>query len=261
MKKKIMSIGLTVAVIAIAIVGMTLAYFTSTDEATNTFTFGNVNIDLIEQQRDDEGTALVDFEQNKPLIPIVGSAQGDKDDLGLPIAANYVDKVVTIKNTGANDAYIRTYFAIPSVLDDGADTFNAGHNILHFNFGNKVVDDQVVTTYQNEWIWKNADGSWKYFETTIDGISYNVYYADYYQAVHSGETTERFIDGVYLDSTVEFDAEGNMWHQGEIVNLEGLDLANVKCPVFSIACQSAGFESAEAAFNAAFGENYNPFAE
>lgn len=261
MKKKIMAIGLTVAFLAIAIVGMTLAYFTSTDETTNTFTFGNVNIDLIEQQRNDEGTALVDFEQNKPLIPIVGSAQGDKDDLGLPIAANYVDKVVTIENTGANDAYIRAYFAIPSVLDDGADTFNAGHNILHFNFGNKVVDDQVVTTYQNEWIWKNADGSWKYFETTIDGISYNVYYADYHQAVHSGETTERFIDGVYLDSTVDFDAEGNMWHQGEIVNLEGLDLTNVKCPVFSIACQSAGFESAEAAFNAAFGENYNPFAE
>lgn len=253
MKKKIMAIGLTVAVLAIAIVGMTLAYFTDEEPATNTFTFGNVNINLIEQQRNDDGSDFEPFEQNKPLIPIVGSAQGDKDDFGLPTAANYVDKVVTIKNTGDNAAYIRAYFAIPSVLDDGADDFNAGHNILHFNFGNKVTEDgQVVTTYQNEWKWKNTDGSWKYFETIIDGISYNVYYADYHEAVPSGVTTERFVDGVYLDSTVDFDDQGNMWHQGEIVDLEGLDLTNVKCPVFTIACQAAGFDSAEEAFNAAF---------
>ena len=260
MKKKIMAIGLTVAVLAIAIVGMTLAYFTDEEPATNTFTIGNVEIGLNEQQRNDDGTALVDFEQNKPLIPIVGSAQGDKDDFGLPTAANYVDKVVTIENTGANDAYIRAYFAIPSVLDDGADDFNAGHNILHFNFGNKVTEDgQVVTTYQNEWKWKNTDGSWKYFETTIGEISYNVYYADYYTTLLPGETTERFVDGVYLDSTVDFDDQGNMWHQGAMVDLEGLDLTNVECPVFTIACQAAGFESAEAAFNAAFESAEAPF--
>lgn len=265
MKKKIMAIGLTVAVLAIAIVGMTLAYFTDEEPATNTFTIGNVEIGLNEQQRNDDGTALVDFEQNKPLIPIVGSAQGDKDDFGLPTAANYVDKVVTIENTGDNAAYIRAYFAIPSVLDDGADDFNAGHNILHFNFGNKVTEDgQVVTTYQNEWKWKNTDGSWKYFETTIGEISYNVYYADYYEAVPSGVTTERFIDGVYLDSTVDvdYDAQGNisaLWHQGEIVDIGNLRLNNIQCPVFAIACQAAGFESAEAAFNAAFESAEAPF--
>lgn len=269
MKKKIMAIGLTVAVLAIAIVGMTLAYFTDEEPATNTFTFGNVNINLIEQQRNDDGSDFEPFEQNKPLIPIVGSAQGDKDDFGLPTAANYVDKVVTIKNTGDNAAYIRAYFAIPSVLDDGADDFNAGHNILHFNFGNKVVVDDndnqsIYTTFQEEWIWLNADGSWKYFETTIGEISYNVYYADYYEAVPSGVTTERFIDGVYLDSTVDvdYDAQGNisaLWHQGEIVDIGNLRLNNIQCPVFAIACQAAGFDSAEAAFNAAFESAEAPF--
>ena len=48
MKKKLTAIFLCVALVAIAIVGASLAYFTDTDEATNTFTVGNVKIDLIE---------------------------------------------------------------------------------------------------------------------------------------------------------------------------------------------------------------------
>ncbi len=121
MKKKLTAIFLCVALVAIAIVGASLAYFTDTDQATNTFAVGNVKIELIEQQRGENG--LVPFEQNKKLYPIVGSAQGDKDEYGMPIAKNYVDKMVTIKNTGSEKAYIRAYFAIPSALDDGYETF------------------------------------------------------------------------------------------------------------------------------------------
>ena len=160
MKKKLTAIFLCVALVAIAIVGASLAYFTDTDQATNTFAVGNVKIELIEQQRGENG--LVPFEQNKKLYPIVGSAQGDKDEYGMPIAKNYVDKMVTIKNTGSEKAYIRAYFAIPSALDDGYETFNAGMNVLHFNFGNKVVDGNVISTYDVEWNWKHGN-KWNYF--------------------------------------------------------------------------------------------------
>ena len=47
MKKKILSVALVVAVLAI-VVGGTLAYFTDDDKVTNTFTFGSVLIDIIE---------------------------------------------------------------------------------------------------------------------------------------------------------------------------------------------------------------------
>lgn len=50
MKKKIVALSLCVAMLAIAIIGGTLAYFTDTDSETNTFTVGNVKIDLIESQ-------------------------------------------------------------------------------------------------------------------------------------------------------------------------------------------------------------------
>lgn len=42
MKKKILSLCLVVALAATAIIGGTLAYFTDTDNATNTFTTANV---------------------------------------------------------------------------------------------------------------------------------------------------------------------------------------------------------------------------
>ena len=42
MKKKILAIGLVVAMAATAVVGGTLAYFTDTDQKTNTFTAGGV---------------------------------------------------------------------------------------------------------------------------------------------------------------------------------------------------------------------------
>ena len=55
MKKKLTAIFLCIALVAIAIVGASMAYFTDTKEATNTFTVGNVKIDLIESRFHREG--------------------------------------------------------------------------------------------------------------------------------------------------------------------------------------------------------------
>ena len=55
MKKKITALCLCVALLAVAVVGASLAYFTDTKSATNTFTVGNVKIDLIESKYHREG--------------------------------------------------------------------------------------------------------------------------------------------------------------------------------------------------------------
>lgn len=266
MKKKITAICLCVALLAIAIVGATLAYFTDTDKATNTFTVGNVDIQLIEQQRKTDAngnktTELEDFEQEKKLYPIVGSAQGDKDAIGMPTAKNYVDKMVSVKNVNSDDAYIRVYFAIPSALDDGYETFNAGKNVLHFNFGNKVDAGGVTSTFGTDWTWMHGDNKWNYYETTIDGIAYNVYFANYNSIVKADETTSQAIQGVYLDKSFTFkDGQAYAFDEEKALALDdGWDWSKVSCPVFAIACQSEGFDSADAAFTAAFGANYNPW--
>ncbi len=97
MKRKILAIGVVVAMLAIAVVSGTLAYFTDTENVTNTFTVGNVDIELTEWQNSESG--LVAFENNKQLMP--GAAQ---------------DKFVKVENIGSNDAYVRVVYTIPAEL-------------------------------------------------------------------------------------------------------------------------------------------------
>ena len=260
-KRKIVLLASALCMVAILAIGGTLAYFTDTDSATNTFTVGGVKIDLIEQQVNEAGTALEAFKQDQVLMPIVGSAQGEKDEFGQPVAANYIDKMVTIKNTGTSAAWVRAYFAIPSALDDGfEESFNASMNILHFNFGN--ADGK--TTYNNQWLWgsvaKPNHSGWNYFETTIDSVSYNVYFADYYKTLAAGETTEQFISGVYLDSHVDMKNDAYIDTRFPTADLSILK-GTVKCPVKAVAVQADGFTNAADAVTAAFGADFNPFAE
>lgn len=268
MKKKLIAIFLCVALVAVGIVGASLAYFTDTDEATNTFTTANVKIDLIEQQRNDAGTALEEFEQNKVLYPLVGSAQTDaKDKFGLTTAKNYVDKIVTVKNLAA-DAYVRVYYAIPTALDNVGD---AGQNVLHMNDGNKFTAAGNYDTTANPQP-VNADftsnmGEEKSLTTAfkIDGVEYNIYYRDYNKVLTKDEVTgSAFIVGMYLDSGVDYvpaDGENAAYYtkNGTKINFDFTQ--GVKIPVFAVGVQAKGFEEAgcTAAIEAAFGANYNPW--
>ena len=89
MKKKITAIFLCVALVAVAIAGASLAYFTDTKTATNTFTMGNVQIKLDETDVTNPTGARV-TKNNYETYP---GAVVTKDPI--------------VHNTGKNDAYIR----------------------------------------------------------------------------------------------------------------------------------------------------------
>lgn len=254
MKKKVLSLCLVVALVATAVIGGTLAYFTDTDSAANTFTVGGVKIDLIEQQRNAASTALVPFEQNKNLMPIVGSAQGEQvvvDGVKLPTAKNYVDKIISIKNTGASKAYVRVFVAVPTALQNGQTPNAPRYDVLHWNFnGDSCAEGQ----WTDEIVVANP--------TKINDVDYKIYSRTYRTALKADETTATpaYI-GFYLDKTVDQNADGNYtvdWGNGpKVINY---DLSKgVTIPVFAQAIQADGFDSAEAAF-AASGLPANPWA-
>ena len=255
MKKKILTLCLVVALAATAIVGGTLAYFTDTDKEVNTFTVGGVKIDLIEQQRGENG-GLVDFKDGAVLMPIVGSAQGEKDAYGLPTAKNYVDKIVTVKNLSSN-AWVRVYYAIPTVLDNVGD---ASQNIVHVNGGNKFVaaGNKADSNAVNEDYTKNM-GEEVYVGayTGADQVSYNLYYRDYNKILTKDEVTgSAFMVGLYLDKNVDMDKDGYTINDTRI----NFDFSNgVNIPVAAVGVQAAGFNTAAAAVEAAFGAKFNPF--
>lgn len=85
MKKKLVAMCMVVCLSAIAIVGGTLAYFTDDEEATNTFTVGNVDIILTEPNWTGSGS------QDAPEVYP-----------GEPLA-----KDPTVTNDGANPCFVR----------------------------------------------------------------------------------------------------------------------------------------------------------
>lgn len=255
MKKKIIALSIAIVLILSAVAGASLAYLTDTKEAVNTFTVGKVKIELLEKQRDGKG-GLENFEQDKKLLPIVGSAQGEKDELGLSVAENYVDKIVTIKNLD-NDAYVRAYIALPAALD----AEKASENIIHINQPGK---DTFVgldgTTADKAYTWSDMT---KVGTATFDGVEYNVYYSTYADKLTKDEIAgcAAYV-GLYLDKDVNFNGENwTVTRNGE-TTIIGYDLSDgVKLPVFAVGVQADGFDNADAAIDAAFGANYNPWAD
>lgn len=232
-KKKIVGAGAAVALCVAIAAGGTLAYFTDTDAKDNVFTSGNVDVTLDET-----------FTQESKLIPCTGSAQ--KGTL-----QNGVEKVVNVKNTGSEPAYVRVHIAIPSLLDDGDSTFDASKNVLHFNFTDPSYAD-------GKWSWaptadKAANGvdGWNYYTAKVDGIDYNVYVVTYRTALEPGQTTDvSAMYQVYLD------------HRVTSKDMERLNQAlgeKWQMKVVAEAVQAAGFDNAFSALNEAFGTPGNDY--
>lgn len=73
MKKKIISLCLVAALVVVAIAGTSLAYFTDKDAKTNTFTLGNVDIELNEEKWAAPTAAVPDVEYAKdPVVANIG---------------------------------------------------------------------------------------------------------------------------------------------------------------------------------------------
>lgn len=269
MKKKVTAIALCAALLAVAIVGLSLAYFTDTDTATNTFTVGKVDIELIEQQRNEGGTAIVDYVPGKVLMPIAGSAQGEKDGWGMPVADIYGDKIISVKNL-ESDAYVRVYVAVPEALVDS----NASRAPLHANFANRVdlTGAGRWNTPGGQSTWNPDFLNWDWdapiapgFTTTIGGISYSVDVYTYKEVLTAGELTGApILAGFYLDKRVDYDAETGKYfikYAEDDIKFLDFDFSQpITIPVFAVGVQADGFDNAEDAFAAALPASYNPWA-
>ena len=142
MKKKLTAIFLCIALVAIAIVGASMAYFTDTKEATNTFTVGNVKIALLESSlhRENAGIANGQTSSSELWSDVAKEGSGNtskykagdtfytdaqiEENAGTYTCENIqlipgrsYHKMPYVKNVGNNDAYIRIRVMIPADLD------------------------------------------------------------------------------------------------------------------------------------------------
>lgn len=116
MKKKILAIVLCVAMLAIAIVGGTMAYFTDTHAQTNTFVAGNVGISLDEAKiKLDEDSTSNTFGD---LIADGTTRTTDTQEYHLfPGMTVTKDPTITV-DEGSEDAYVAAIVTITGDIHD-----------------------------------------------------------------------------------------------------------------------------------------------
>lgn len=243
MKKKILSIALVVAMIAIIAAG-SFAYFTDTKSAENTFTVGNVKIQLLESSLHRENAGVANGQTSDSElwsdVDMLGSGNtnkykaGDsfytddqiKDDAkvykcdGVKLApGESYHKMPYVLNTGSNDAYIRIRVMFPAALDT-AILNSSMYTQTALNKGEFTMD----------------------YKTSVDrgGITYNVYEFTRVEPLAPNEMTYWNVWGtVHMDSDVT---------NAEIENLVPNGKYNVL--VEADAIQAEGFADAAAAFAA-----------
>ncbi len=243
MKKKIIALCLTVCLAAVAVVGGTLAYFTDTDEATNVFTTGKVDIAL-EENFDEDNAKL------------------------LPGIENAVTKEVSIKvETGSEDAYVWYEWLIPAVLDS-ADGSTGTNNIVHVNSYGRTWD----TYRENSKYWDEGqtealplDQTWDHdadieleglegpqgFIGTeeIDGITYNKYVVLYRGKLAAGEETTLGMKQVYMDKNVDTNNQGKYIDKnGNEIRYDFTEGINIIVRAYGI--QAEGFADVYEAYTA-----------
>lgn len=199
--KKILSLVLVMALVAALSIGGTLAYLTSKDEAVNTFTLGNVKIDLTEHMND--GSA---YKDNQKLLPGTSSKNA--------VAKN---AIVTV-DKDSEPSWVWVEILVPAELYLDTVNGNESANGLHFNQWKDYIQgyehqntsnpngQAAAHTFTPDWQWTAA----KYVRTEtveIDGknVEFAVLRTTHKNIVQPNEKTSPAMNQVYMDWRVHED--------------------------------------------------------
>ena len=273
MKKKIVAICLCVALAAVAVVGASLAYFTDTKSTTNTFTVGNVKINLIESTYHRTGSDNAgDMSVPDPTAKAAGMEFVPDgwtvftDDEIKADAAKYSDyigkrgenmvpgrnvvKCPYVINEGANDAYVRIRVMVPSA---------ANGDFVAVKDGGVITNQWCTTSIKNgEFIdgkgggWNNAPAIDK-ASVTKDGVTYDVYTFTRIKPLKAGAMTEWNVwNYIGIDKTATSADIQKAVDAGAITTIETDNGKTMSLNVLveADAIQAEGFADATAAFAA-----------
>ena len=213
-KKKVFALALATCVIVLSIASSSIAYFTDTAKITNTFTSGNVTIELSEAKvvKGDLGHLVKDGDNR-----VTGTEAGEENDTykaSSLFPGQKIYKDPTIENTGDNPAYIG---AVIRVTSGGIKTAYTAETIKSLFDGNLAISGASVTV------------------KTVDG-GYDIY------IVYAAERAKG--DKVVLFEGLTIPAG---WGNDEMANLNGLQIV-----VEAYAVQVDGFSTPLQALQTAF---------
>ena len=175
MKKKITAIFLCVALLATAIVGASLAYFTDTDNKTNTFTVGNVQIKLDEAKANPDGS----------LVPGAERVKANSYKL-LPGHTYNKDPMVTVLK-GSESSYIKMTV-----------TFSKANELDAIFAPNGADMTKIFNGYDsNNWIYKNNTK-----DATANTRTYEFWYKKAVGAPNADVALDALFDSITVPGTI-----------------------------------------------------------
>lgn len=187
MKRRVLGISLVVALVAIVAVGATLAYFTdSSNEVQNTFTMGNVKIELDEKDITQTDGRTVTGNTYTGVTPGVALA-----------------KDPTVWNIGANDAWVRVNVTVSNA--------NAWKTALAKH---KITDLATIFGEHDEDKWTRA-------RIAEDAINDTITYSYYYNAVVPGKTASKTSSTEALFTTVTIPA---VFDNDDVKSIDGFKI-------------------------------------
>ena len=219
MKKKSLIMLVCAALVLTSVAFGTIAYLTSQDEITNTFTMGKVNITVDETEVDENGEPVVDDEGNTERTD-------EGNDYTLVPGKDYTkDPTVTVK-AGSEDSYVRMLLTYNKAAALKA-IFPAG--------------DPYFVEDLNEDFWKLTDTIEDSVNDTITFV-FNYYDAENENSVVAGAAADYQLPALFTTIEVPGTVTGE-----ELETLAGLTM-NAKAQ----AIQVYSFEEDEAAAWAMF---------
>ena len=269
MKKKLTAIFLCIALVAIVIVGASRAYFTDTKEATNTFTVGNVKIDLIESRFHREGnegsgdTSIPDPTETASGMEYVEDGHlaftdeeiktdaekytdyiGDRGKNMVP--DRRVAKCPYVVNTGKNDAYIRIRVMVPTEANGDYVDVEEGGVITNVWCGTAVKSGEFQQGEGAGYPVINKKGY-----TDDNGVVYDVYTFTRIKPLEAGAMTEWNVwNNIGIDKKADSADIQKAIEKGAMIKGPNGTGMTLNVLVQADAIQAEGFDNAAAAWAA-----------
>ena len=255
MKKKITAIALVICLVAVAIVGGSLAYFTDTTEAqVNEFTVGNVKIDLTEPSWEGDATLMpgVTFDKD-PTITVDKKSQEAYVFLKMDM-----NKYVSLVNLMGVDAYKNNIGGLTGTYPGFTAFVNAlaADNTLRA----AVVDRWFTGINHADWKVMNLDEINAWVSGAADKTNPNKleivlgYIGSDDDTLSAGESVT-FMTAFGMPETVEtsmFNGEDAYYIDGVSKSNFNTDAATFKMTFTAYAIQAAEIADIDAAYTALF---------
>ncbi len=197
MKKKISAISIILILMAIMVSG-TLAYYTASEQAHNVITTSRIGIELVEKTKDENG-AEIDFPENG----IDGVMPGAS-----------VSKIVSVKNKGTADAWIRVKVE-KSIQDPGGKELP-----LEVTVDGRIIPILSFIIDDAKWI-KGNDEYYYFTQAVAPEKSTDVLFEEVHFASEMGNEYQKCTTNIVVSAQAVQAANNPIPDGGDVTDIKG----------------------------------------